>query len=1658
MSAVHWTNAVSADFSTAADWNVGGKAGHVPGASDDAILDAPGATAYTVTASTSYTVNSIQTAASATLAIASGTFTATKGTGAGTGANTGSIQLGDATNFDFGGTLSNGGVIGVNSTNDTTIVEVLTNATLTGGGRVTLSDNTNNYIQGASASTTLNNVNDTISGAGVIGNGQLILTNGASGIIDASGTNALTVDVSGTLSNLGLLEATGAGGLSIDSTTIANGGTILAATGAIIRIGSADIIGGTLGVAGGGTIETTDSSSVFDGSKAILTSLGAVQVSDATYFTLRGSIANSGVISVDSSNDTTVLQMAVNTTLSGAGTIKLSDNANNYVQGATDTVSLTNVDNTISGAGQIGNGQLTLINGAAGVIDATGGSVLTLSTGAASSSNGGVIEATGTGGLSINSSTFANSGMIEAIGKGALTVASSAIANASGGQVLTTKGGHISLQAGAVAGGTLTVVSGSQLTADGGTSSISAATFNNQGAVSVNDAAWLTLQGTIGNSGAIDVLSSNDTTVLQVGAANATLTGGGAVTLSDNSNNYIQGVAAGDVLDNVDNTISGAGQFGNGQMTVVNGKLGVIDATGTNALVISLGAATLTNAGLIEATGKGGLSINSTAVANSGTIAAAAGSTVSIASVDVIGGTLGVAGGGTIRTVDSGSLLDGATAKVGISNVGSLQITDGTYLTVQGAVGNTGAIQVNSSNDTTVLEIGAAGATLTGGGTITLTDNANNYIQGVGGAVVLDNVDNTISGAGQFGNGQLALVNGAKGVIDATGTQAMNLNTSSATITNAGLIEVGGPGGMTISSTLANTGTLLAHGSKLTLVGALTNISGATLTGGTYEADGGATLELPQNVSIVTDKATVILNGAKSVLESYNTTTSAEVAIDTTLAAIAANGALELLAGRNWSTKLAMSNAGVLQLGGGSFSAKSLVNSGTLTGYGAVTTTINDSGTIAAQAGQTLNLHASTITPTTGATFIVGAGGTFQAPDNTVFQTLDFTVVLNGIGSVLQSLNTSNSTEVTFEAGSTGLSATGVLEILGGRSYTTANAYANAGVIQLAGGTFSTGVLTGATGSSLTGFGAVASVFVDSGSVTASGGALAFSGAGNVFAGAISGTEVDFTGGGDTLNTGASLSVSAIGLSGGAGLTLGESLGFAGAVNEAAGATVSVGSNTLTLTGSGSSFAGSIGGGGALVLSAGSQTLNAGATISTATWSLVNGDAVVASTSLSYAGSFTEDATSSLTVGSGDTLGLSGSVGLSGAVNGAGALSQSGGNETVNAGATIGLSAWSLTNSAALTLDENLSFTGALTEDATSSITIAAGDTLTVTGAATLAGAFAATGALSLGAGSKTTINGAATVASAFSEGSATATVLSGDTLALKGASTFSAGANINGAGVVTVVSASLTGLTIGGTATFTDAGSVDQTGAITIGDATASAAKLTISKGATYKIDGNVGIARGKSSASTITVGGTLLKASGSGVSIVAVKVVDSGQIEAGTGTLDFTQALTGKGGMKIDAGATLEVANTAASTLTATFNGAGATLALTKASKFAATIAGFTTGQTIDLVKTAATAATINGSDQLVIVNGTTAVATLQLAGTYTGAVFNVASDGHGGSAITLAAAPMQGAGGFVQAMAGIVGSNGAAVGPGQPGAGGLQVGPQIALAAPARHPVAS
>ena len=141
---------------------------------------------------------------------------------------------------------------------------------------------------------------------------------------------------------------------------------------------------------------------------------GTMTISDGAILPLSGTIDNTGTIELNSTGNETDLQLIEHgITLEGAGQVILSDSSENVITGTVSDVTLTNVDNTISGAGHLGDGVMILVN--QGTIIATGTNSLEIDTGANTIVNSGTLEATGSGGLVIDSNVQ-NSGLLWANG------------------------------------------------------------------------------------------------------------------------------------------------------------------------------------------------------------------------------------------------------------------------------------------------------------------------------------------------------------------------------------------------------------------------------------------------------------------------------------------------------------------------------------------------------------------------------------------------------------------------------------------------------------------------------------------------------------------------------------------------------------------------------------------------------------------------------------------------------------------------------------------------------------------------------------------------------------------------------------------------------------------------------------------------------------------------------------------------------------------------------------------------------------------------------------------------------------------------------------------------------------------------------------------
>ncbi|MET3623660.1 Ig-like domain-containing protein [Burkholderia ambifaria] len=176
-----------------------------------------------------------------------------------------------------------------------------------------------------------------------------------------------------------------------------------------------------------------------------------------------------------------------------------------------------------------------------------------------------------------------------------------------------------------------------------------------------------------------------------------------------------------------------------------------------------------------------------------------------------------------------------------VQNAGVMTVSDGAMLPIGGIVENTGTIALGSTGDITRFEILPKSATLEGGGHVTLSDDAHNVVFGSTPDATLVNVNNTITGAGQLGAGQLTLVN--EGTIVADGANTLVIDTGTHAVANAGTLEATGSGGLVIESAVNNTGNLWANNGNLTIHGDVTGAGSATISGGATLEFGGASAE-----------------------------------------------------------------------------------------------------------------------------------------------------------------------------------------------------------------------------------------------------------------------------------------------------------------------------------------------------------------------------------------------------------------------------------------------------------------------------------------------------------------------------------------------------------------------------------------------------------------------------------------------------------------------------------------------------------------------------------------------------------------------------------------------------------------------------------------------
>jgi hypothetical protein len=281
--------------------------------------------------------------------------------------------------------------------------------TLTGGGIINMANSSSARIIGVSGGSLIN-VDNTIRGSGALGSGTLNMTN--QGVIVADQPIALTIDPAASpFINTGVLRATSGGTLSLVNGAFDNlGGLIEAQNASLVTLAGATISGGELTTGGTGLIRVT-TTATFDGTVNIPTNSGVIEFQNDADVIFLNAFENSGTIHLASIASVTDFELQSGpVVLTGGGQVTTSNLATNRIFGVSGG-SLINVDNTISGSGNIGLGITPLTN--LGTIIANQSVALGVNPdGVIGLTNLGTLKATNAATMTIGAGPFSTSGNV----------------------------------------------------------------------------------------------------------------------------------------------------------------------------------------------------------------------------------------------------------------------------------------------------------------------------------------------------------------------------------------------------------------------------------------------------------------------------------------------------------------------------------------------------------------------------------------------------------------------------------------------------------------------------------------------------------------------------------------------------------------------------------------------------------------------------------------------------------------------------------------------------------------------------------------------------------------------------------------------------------------------------------------------------------------------------------------------------------------------------------------------------------------------------------------------------------------------------------------------------------------------------------------------
>lgn len=563
-----------------------------------------------------------------------------------------SLSFNNGTNLTINGnSISNSGTISLNSLGSPTYLFIASGATLSGGGTVNLSNNSQNLIDGNGGAVFTNR--STIQGAGQIGDHFTLANQGTINANVNGATLAVTNDDNATDTNTGSLQATNGGILQIRSSgsgSVNNAGGTIKASGANSQVLlQTPVTGGTLTTTNGGTIVQPISST---STLTSLTNSGTFSVLNNGTVNLSGTITNTGTFQLNSTGSLTELFTPSAATLTGSGTVTMSNNSENEVDGNSGAT-FTN-QSTIQGGGEVGP-HITLAN--QGTINANvNGTILRVNqdidgtdtnTAILEATNGGILQLETSGTGSINNT----GGTIEASGTNSQVQLMGFGTTITGGTWTTSSGGTIVEPA-------------------GGGSYINGVT--NTGTFSIQNGAIVNLLGNITNNGSISVNSTGNLTLINLPTASVTVSGNGTIVLNNNPDSVIDG--NGGLTFTNQSTIQGGGAIGPHFTFTNNGTLNVpatntlnINAPFTNFLGTTLTGGAYVVAGTLQFT-NAAITTNSANITLSGSAA----QIVNQSNVNALTNLTTNASNGVLSVIAGQQYT--TTLSVGFSNAGKISV------------------------------------------------------------------------------------------------------------------------------------------------------------------------------------------------------------------------------------------------------------------------------------------------------------------------------------------------------------------------------------------------------------------------------------------------------------------------------------------------------------------------------------------------------------------------------------------------------------------------------------------------------------------------------------------------------------------------------------------------------------------------------------------------------------------------------------------------------------------------------------------------------------------------------------------------------------------------------------------------------------------------